>query len=125
MDTAVEAKLDYGTDLISIVNDFIYESTGQARPVAASDCLKRVDGVMEGRVMDNMLLERPDLGSSMWVNSSVMAIWELCDGSLSIGEIAIRLGAEYDLAGEALMPDITTAVQQLRDIGFLTIAKPS
>jgi len=123
VDTSVEPREDYGADLISIVNDCVHELTGVLRPLSKGDRPKRAEGIMEGRVLDNMLLERPEDGASLWMNGSGIAIWELCDGSLNVGEIGSKLSQEFDLAEEQLTPDIHAAVDRLREIGFLSVSR--
>ncbi|WP_421853081.1 PqqD family protein [Oricola sp.] len=122
IDTSIEPEHEFGADLISIINDYVYERAGTVRPLSDQDRPKRAEGIMEGRVLDEMLLERPQDGASLWMNSSGIAIWELCDGSLNVGEIGTKLSEEFDLTEEELAPDILAAIHRLREIGFLSLS---
>lgn len=122
VDSPAEPLHWYGAELISIVNSYIYDLTGTVRPLSRSDVPVWTNGVMEGRVLGEMLLEQPADGSSMWMNVSGIAVWNLCDGSHSIGEIAERLSEEYSVAEPDLASDVFAIINQLREIGYLRFA---
>jgi hypothetical protein len=46
-------------------------------------------------------------------------IWQLLDGSRSVGEIADVIAGEYDVDRATAEADVTTFISELRDIGFV------
>lgn len=76
---------------------------------------------MEGRVLDELLLERPSDGAKLWLNSSGKAIWELCDGSRTIEDIAVELGTRYSVNHRTVLPEACTLVGQLQNIDFIEL----
>jgi hypothetical protein len=46
-------------------------------------------------------------------------IWDLCDGSLTIEEIAARLAAEYDAPEDEIVADVRELVRELAAEGLL------
>jgi hypothetical protein len=121
VETSLEPLHSYGSDLISLVNAHVEEGSGGARALTRDDRPRRADGIMEGRVLDDMLLERPADGMSIWISPSAGAIWDLCDGSLTIGEIGIRLAEEFDASEAIIAADVLTTVERLREIEFIEL----
>jgi hypothetical protein len=113
---------DYGGDLVNLINDYVSELTGNVRPLSHGDRPMWRKGVMEGRVLDEMLLERPADGASLWVNATGIAIWELCDGSRSIAEIGLGLSNEFSAVEQDITSDVYSTVARLREYGFVEIA---
>jgi hypothetical protein len=121
VDMPDEPAQDYGRDLIKLVNACVDDLQGIVRPPSPEDCPKHCAGVMEGRVIDDMLLELPAEGSKLWLNISGKAIWELCDGSRTIDEIGSVLSDRFAADKQALNADVINTVGQLRATGFLTM----
>lgn len=117
----VEPMHDYGVDLVSLINDYVGTLPATQRQLSSDDLPKQSAGVMEGRVLDEMLLERPSDGASLWISESGIAIWDLCDGSRSIGEIVSQLSQEYEVAESLLTTDVFATVDRLRAIGMLEL----
>jgi pyrroloquinoline quinone biosynthesis protein D len=86
-----------------------------ARPSSPS----RMSGVQEHRLGGEMLLYVPESQTAHALNSSAVAIWELCDGTLTIDEIAEELGPRVGRSGAALLPDVILTVTRLSELGLL------
>ncbi len=121
VDTSIEPEHDYGRDMIKLINDFIDDLEGIVRPPSPDSRPQWRDGVMEGLVIDEILLELPADDRSLWLNASGKAIWELCDGSRTVNEIGSELGKRFDADGAVLTADVLTTVGQLHTVGFLEI----
>ena len=120
VDTAVEPDRD--RDLVMLINEHIDSLQGlEAAPAPANSRPHCRDGIMEGRVLDDFLLERPKDGANLWLNSSGKAIWELCDGSRTIEEIAAQLGARFAADHAAILPEVCSIVGKLHAIDFLDL----
>jgi hypothetical protein len=96
---------------------------GQATPSAGKISLnnrpKRLDGVMEGRVLDEILLEIPTDGRSIWLNVSGKAAWDLCDGERTIAQIKSELGKHFQADERQLGADVLSLFEQLHRYGYL------
>ncbi len=119
VDTTSQTLQPYGAELIEIIESHIDDRSGIKPRPKKSDRVRRGDGVMEGRLLDEMLLERPADGASLWINSSTVEIWDLCDGTRTVGDVAKHLRDVYEIEGDALDADVLQIVSQLSDIGFL------
>jgi hypothetical protein len=96
------------------------EQVGGARPAGdSSDRPRRLDDVLECRVQDELLVYEPAREIAVSLNASARAVWELCQGRLSVDEIARALGSRYGVATHLLRPDVDAAIGRLRDVGLL------
>lgn len=120
VDTNVE--LDRDRDLLVLINEYTDALQGLGSgPAPAKSRPSCREGIMEGRVLDDFLLERPKDGASLWLNSSGKAVWELCDGSRSIEDIAAELGGRFDVDRDAILPEICAIVGKLHAIAFVEL----
>jgi hypothetical protein len=121
VDTASPPEQDYGRDLIALVNDYVDDLTGTVRPPSLTSRPKRRDGVMEGRVLGELMLDLPSENRRVWLNSSGKVIWELCEGSLTIRELGARLADEFAADEGGVTADVLSTVSHLRSSGLLQI----
>ena len=112
---------DYGRDLINLVNDLVIAKGGKLPPANSESRPKWRDGVLEGRVIDDILLERPANERNLWLNASGKAIWELCDGSRTVAEIGSALGDRYATNGHDMTSDVLATINRLQSVGFVDI----
>lgn len=56
------------------------------------------------------------------LNRTATEIWELCDGTKTIGAIAQALGRRYGVDEAHLLPDVAAAVAALRSRGLLDVS---
>jgi pyrroloquinoline quinone biosynthesis protein D len=56
------------------------------------------------------------------LNRTATEIWELCDGTKTIGAIAQALGQRYGVDEAHLLPDVAAAVAALRSRGLLDVS---
>jgi pyrroloquinoline quinone biosynthesis protein D len=56
------------------------------------------------------------------LNRTATEIWELCDGTRTIGAIARALGQRYGVDDAHLLADVTAAVATLRARGLVDLA---
>ena len=67
------------------------------------------------------LLYSPARDQASVLNRTGTEIWELCDGSRSIGTIARTLAARYGVDEGLLVDDIMTAVSMFRERGLVEV----
>jgi hypothetical protein len=121
VNTDSEPAQAYGRDLIALVNDYVRDVAGTRQTPTPGSRPTWRNGVMEGRVLDEILLEIPAECSSLWLNASGKAIWELCDGSRRIEEIGSILSEKFAIGQDAIMPDIIATVERLHEVRFLDL----
>ena len=85
-----------------------------ARPI-------RLGSVSDYGLEDEVLLYSSRSEKVFSLNISAKAIWELCDGSHTIVEIAQELGQRVGCSGDELLSDIMNAVSQFREHGLLEL----
>jgi hypothetical protein len=61
--------------------------------------------------------DEDELGITL--NASSKQIWQLCDGTLSLHQIATAIGQQLGCDGEILLEDIHTTVMKFRESGLL------
>lgn len=121
VDPAAEPEYDYGKDLINIINAFAGDCNHDGGKPSFHQRPKRCDGVMEGRLMDEILLEVPADGRSIWLNMSGKATWDLCDGEHTIEQIKSELGKRFQADERQVGADVVSLVEQLQRYGYLEI----
>ena len=120
VDSDITPQHDYGADFMKILEGQIRRAGGAVKPAGMKTQPLWADGIMEGRLLDDLLLERSSDKASLWLNASGIAIWELCDGSRNVEQIGAALSEEFDVEPDMLMPDVLSTIDRLRGIGFLS-----
>ena len=64
-----------------------------------------------------MFLEPAD--SVVTLNETGSAVWSLCDGTRTVGEIINELASAYQVASTEIADDVNALVDQLVEAGFL------
>jgi hypothetical protein len=59
----------------------------------------------------------------VYVNDSARAIWDLCDGHRTVGEIVDILANAFQNAGDQVGPDVQDVVKQLAREGLLELGE--
>jgi hypothetical protein len=84
---------------------------------------RRLTGVLENSLPNETLFYVPGKDLAVCVNESAKAIWDLCDGSRNLVEMAQAIGLSIGLTDPteppALLADVRTAVLELRALGLL------
>lgn len=76
-------------------------------------------GVLEGRVMDELMLEIPSEERNLWLNATGKEIWLLCDGSRNIEDIRSEVSGRYRDHGAAVASDVLALIDTLTHFRFL------
>ena len=122
VDITPEPREAYGRELVALVNAKIDNAGGTVTPPALYTRPRRCAGIMEGRVVDDILLEKPDNGGSLWLNATGKAVWDLCDGSRAIEEMGPELCRDFFGEPAGVTADAAAVIGQLHAAGFLEIA---
>ena len=69
----------------------------------ASFELEEIDG--------ELLLYSPQLTRSIYLNSTASIIWRLCDGKLTVGEIAALLKEAFPSAADSIEQDVVDSIK--------------
>jgi hypothetical protein len=87
-----------------------------------------LDDVKEFVVVDEKLLYRPGEKLGVTLNQSARAVWDLCDGRHTIGQIVRELGQRLGCTDSPMLgeihADVTSVVAQLRDLGLVRCGLP-
>jgi PqqD family protein of HPr-rel-A system len=67
------------------------------------------------RGSDDTAVFNPDTGTLHMLNPSALAIWELCDGETTIGEIVQAVIEVTDASRERATTDVVATLEHLRD----------
>lgn len=76
-------------------------------------------GELTGRTEDGFWLIDTENGETRLLNDSARAIWELCDGTTSIGEMAVAVAELTGMETGDAVEDVARALDQLLDLGLL------
>lgn len=77
----------------------------------------RNDNVIWEELDGGALLVSPDTGGRWSLNSAAAAVWNLCDGRLSLSQVAARIARPLD--------EVSTFCQQFAALGLLNSPQPS
>jgi hypothetical protein len=89
-----------------------FRATPETRPVRASE-------VREYPLGDEVLLFAQGRQVVHTLNASAWAVWDLCDGSHSISDIAADLGRLVGRSPDSLLPDVVRTVDELGRLGLV------
>lgn len=81
------------------------------------------DEVIWRRIGDTIVVIKEDGLSSHTLNKTASFIWELCDGTLEINEIAARLHEQFEVSLEEARTDVNNTVEELTMAGIVRKAK--
>ena len=79
---------------------------------------RRNAGVLSRRLKPNepaIVLLDPKSGEYYTLDEVGSRIWELCDGSRSLADIAVVVGQEFDASAEVIQADVCALVRELAD----------
>lgn len=121
LETDVEPARDYGRDLVALINRYVDGLTGRIGPAPAYSRPARCEGIKEGHVLDDLLLERAKDGASLWLNGSGKAVWEMCSGLHDVDAIASELSARFTADHATILAQVRGVVGQLHAIEFVEL----
>ncbi|HEX8849070.1 MAG TPA: pyrroloquinoline quinone biosynthesis peptide chaperone PqqD [Gemmatimonadaceae bacterium] len=75
--------------------------------------------VLTQRAADTVVLLDPDSGEYFSLDDVGGRIWELCDGTRTVAEIAAILGTEYDADAAAIEDDVSELLAGLEEASLL------
>jgi hypothetical protein len=108
-----------GKSFLALLGDYVTRRQTGGDLALLRPCRRR--GVREGRILDRLFLDIPGRSDTMTLNASAAAIWELCDGSHSLAEVAYRLEERFGMPQGGVRADVQTVVERLRSIGALEL----
>ena len=77
--------------------------------------LRRKERVLAHQIEGKEVLLRLDSGEYYALDEVGCRIWELCDGTRSVGEIIATIGEEYDAPADIIRVDALELLQDLLD----------
>jgi hypothetical protein len=81
--------------------------------------ITRAEEAIWRRIGDDIVVLKDDGLSTHVLNKTGGFIWELCDGTLDIDEIAARLCERFDVTIEQAKADIEEFIKKLSDVGII------
>ena len=82
-------------------------------------CPLRTSGArVEPRGEENVLLAAQGQATSL--NTTALALWELCDGSTSVDEMVSAIDRFFDADAGVIRQDVTATLEELVARGFLS-----
>jgi pyrroloquinoline quinone biosynthesis protein D len=82
--------------------------------MALGERVCRGEGILAQQAQGQTVLLRMEDGGYYALDEVGAAVWELCDGSRSIGEIVAALCAEFDAPEETVRADVLEFIGDLR-----------
>jgi PqqD family protein of HPr-rel-A system len=75
------------------------------------------------RGSDDTAVYNPDTGTLHLLNPSALAIWELCDGETTVGEMTIAVSELTGASLDAAESDVSAALTQLENAGLVLVTR--
>ena len=83
-------------------------------------------GIVKQEMSDSLLLFNMEDGQYYTLNDVGRRVWELCDGTRSLSDIAEDLSNEYDSPAATIRDDVLELVGDLADAALLVpVAEPA
>ncbi len=73
--------------------------------------VRRLDYRLE-QLDNELLLYHPSRTQILYLNHTASLIWELCDGTRTVGEIAALLAVAYPDSADTILGDVGATLQQ-------------
>ncbi len=121
LEALVEPARDCGRDLVTLINRYVDGLNGTIAPAPAYSRPVRCEGIMEGRVLDDLLLERSRDGANLWLNGSGKVVWDMCSGLHDIDAIASELTAQFTADHDTILAQVRGILGQLHAIEFVEL----
>jgi hypothetical protein len=83
--------------------------------IELSNRLRRKDKVISHQIEGKEILLRLDSGEYYALDEVGRRIWELCDGTRSVGEVVATVSEEYDAPEDTIRADAVELLQNLLD----------
>jgi hypothetical protein len=94
--------------------------------IGSLHCFKPRDGIVKQEVSGSLLLFNMQDGQYYTLNDVGRRVWELCDGTRTLSDIARDLSVEYDSTAAAIQHDVLALVGDLADASLLVqVAAPA
>ena len=65
------------------------------------------------------ILATDDSTPPVELNTTALALWDLCDGRTTVSEMTVAVFQLFDISAENAAADVVRTVSQLRDLGML------
>ena len=75
----------------------------------------KMDHLIQHDLDDEVLVYDPVVDRTHRLNVSATRIWELCDGTRSLEDIARALTEQFEVAFETALQDARTVLEQLKE----------
>jgi hypothetical protein len=82
---------------------------------------RQLAGIEALTLPDEMVLYLPGQELVVSLNYSAAAVWELCDGQITVAGISQELGQALGRPGQELLAEVEAAVGQLVELGLVEI----
>jgi len=79
------------------------------------------EGVAVKRVHGELILENTEKNTRILLNATGIAVWELCNGERSVGDISSELAEHFSAPVEVIAQDVKTVVRSLSADGVLQL----
>ncbi len=81
---------------------------------------RKMDHLIQHDLDDEVLVYDPVVDRTHRLNVSATRIWELCDGTRSLDDIARALTEQFEVEFETALQDARTVLEQLKEEQLLT-----
>jgi pyrroloquinoline quinone biosynthesis protein D len=92
-------------------------------PASARERVRRQPGILSQRVDDQLVLLNPHDGQYFALDEVGGMLWDLCDGTLTISDIAAAIAREYDAPTDVIETDIRELLHDLVDEKLATLER--
>ena len=82
--------------------------------------LRKMDHLIQHGMDDEVLVYDPVVDRTHRLNVSATLIWELCDGTRSLEDIARVLTEQFEVEFDTALQDARTVLEQLKEEQLLT-----
>lgn len=83
---------------------------------------RRRENVLTQKTSDGLVLLDPDGGEYFSLNEVGSRVWELCDGTRTVGEVVGVLAEEFEAPSETIRDDVLELLEELAAARLVTEA---
>jgi coenzyme PQQ biosynthesis protein PqqD len=95
---------------------------GVSRVIARESVPGHAPNTLMQRVRGQIVLLQIEGGQYYALDDTGVSVWELCDGTRSVADIAAHLALEYDAPAETIEADVCELLQELAEEKLITVS---
>lgn len=116
---SIQAEHRAGQEILAMLGEYVSRRETGGAFAFLRPCRRK--GVREGRILDRLFIDIPGRSDTLSLNASGATIWDLCDGSRDLAEVARNIEERFGMAPGSVHADVQSVIERLKTVGALEL----